>query len=88
MQEAGAFELCEHLIVGEYEDVNVSLSTNASGPNYFNFSDTWTSLVVQWLRLGTPDAGGIGSSSGQGTRPCLPQWIGDLRAITKTRHSK
>ena len=77
MQEAGAFELCEHLIVEEYEEVNVPLPTNASGPNYFHFSHTWTSLVVQWLRLCAPDAGGLGSSSGQGIRPCLPQWRED-----------
>ena len=28
-----------------------------------------TSLVVQWLRLGTPNTGGPGSIPGQGTRP-------------------
>ena len=27
-----------------------------------------TSLVAQWLRLRTPNAGGLGSTSGQGTR--------------------
>ncbi|TEA37609.1 hypothetical protein DBR06_SOUSAS5310036, partial [Sousa chinensis] len=27
-----------------------------------------TSLVVQWLRLHTPNAGGLGSIPGQGTR--------------------
>ena len=26
------------------------------------------SLVVQWLRLGSPNAGGLGSIPGQGTR--------------------
>ena len=33
----------------------------------------WTSLAVQWLRLCSPNAGGTGSISGQGTKidpPC------------------
>ena len=32
----------------------------------------WTSLVVQWLRLCPPNAGGPGSISGQGTRSHMP----------------
>ena len=32
-----------------------------------------TSLVVQWLRLCTPSAGGPGLISGQGTRSHMPQ---------------
>ena len=32
-----------------------------------------TSLVVQWLRLHTPNAGGPGSIPGQGTRSHMPQ---------------
>ena len=31
------------------------------------------SLVVQWLRLCTPDTGGLGSIPGQGTRSHMPQ---------------
>ena len=31
-----------------------------------------TSLVVQWLRLHTPNAGGPGSITGQGTTSCMP----------------
>ncbi|TEA41477.1 hypothetical protein DBR06_SOUSAS27010023, partial [Sousa chinensis] len=31
------------------------------------------SLVVQWLRLCTPNAGGLGLISGQGTRSHMPQ---------------
>ncbi|TEA24199.1 hypothetical protein DBR06_SOUSAS17310001, partial [Sousa chinensis] len=31
------------------------------------------SLVVQWLRLHTPNAGGPGSIPGQGTRSHMPQ---------------
>ena len=32
-----------------------------------------TSLVVQWLRLCAPNAGGPGLIPGQGTRPHMPQ---------------
>ena len=32
-----------------------------------------TSLVVQWLRLHAPNAGGLGSIPGQGTRSHMPQ---------------
>ena len=32
-----------------------------------------TSLVAQWVRLHTPNAGGPGSIPGQGTRSHLPQ---------------
>ena len=32
-----------------------------------------TSLVVQWLRLHAPNAGGLGSIPGQGTRSRMPQ---------------
>ena len=32
-----------------------------------------TSLVVQWLRLNTPNAGGSGSILGQGTRSLMVQ---------------
>ena len=32
-----------------------------------------TSLMVQWLRLRAPDAGGLGSIPGQGTRSHMPQ---------------
>ena len=32
-----------------------------------------TSLVVQWLRLHTPNAGSLGSIPGQGTRFHMPQ---------------
>ena len=33
-----------------------------------NRTDSETSLVVQWLRLHTPKAGGLGSILGRGTR--------------------
>ena len=53
----------------------------------------WTagaSLVVQGLRLHTPNAGGLGSTPGQGTRSRVPQLKTLLqlkipRAITKTQ---
>ena len=32
-----------------------------------------TSLVVQWLRLLAPNAGGLSSVPGQGTRSCMLQ---------------
>ena len=32
-----------------------------------------TSLVVQWVRLRTPNAGGPGLIPGWGTRSCMPQ---------------
>ena len=40
------------------------------------FSQKWdsgTSLVIQWLRLQAPSAGGLGSSPHQGTRSHMPQ---------------
>ena len=33
-----------------------------------------SSLVVQWLRLCVPHAGGLGSVTGHGTRSCILQW--------------
>ena len=44
------------------------------------------SLVVQWLRLQAPKAGGPGSILGQGTRSCMPQ-LGIPQAATKTWRS-
>ena len=35
--------------------------------------DSWDFLVVQWLRLHIPSAGGPGSILGQGTRSHMPQ---------------
>ena len=40
-------------------------------------------LVVQWLRLHVPNAGGLGSIPGQGTRSHVPQ-LESLRAAAKT----
>ena len=50
--------------------------------------------MVQWLRLGTPNAGGLGSIPGQGTRSHMPQLRVHkpqpkvLHATTKTWHSQ
>ena len=41
-----------------------------------------SSLVVQWLRLHAPNAGGLGSISGQGTRTHVPE-VKTLHAATK-----
>ena len=46
-----------------------------------------TSLVAQWLRLRTPNAGGLGSTSGQGTRSCMTQ-LKILCATTKAQCSQ
>ena len=40
--------------------------------------DTWTFLVVQWLRVCAPSGGGLDSIPGRETKP--------LHATTKTRH--
>ena len=48
---------------------------------------TGTSLAVQWLRLCTPNAGGPGSISGQGTRSCMPQLRSPHAATKSSRAS-
>ena len=48
---------------------------------------TGTSLVVQWIRLCTPNTGGPGSIPGQGTRFHVLQ-LKILNVATKTRHSQ
>ena len=54
---------------------------------------TGTSLVVQWLRLCAPNAGGPGSIPGQGTRSHMPQLrvrmpqLKILHAATKISHT-
>ena len=44
-------------------------------------------LVVQWLRLPTPNAGGLGSIPAQGTRSHMPR-LKTLHATTKSQHSQ
>ena len=42
-------------------------------PYIQNRTDSETSLVVQWLRLHTPNAGGLGLIPSPGTRSHMPQ---------------
>ena len=44
-------------------------------------------MVVQWLRLCAPNAGGLGSIPGQGTRSHMPQ-LKILHATMKTEDPK
>ena len=41
-----------------------------------------TSLVVQWLRLCPPNAGGLGSIPGQGTRCHMPKQRSKIPCVT------
>ena len=48
-----------------------------------------TSLVAQWLRLCTPNAGGTGLTPAWGTRSYMPQRrLTILCATTKSQHSQ
>ena len=40
-----------------------------------------TSLVVQWLRLHVPTAGGMGSILGQGTKIPHASWFGPINKL-------
>ena len=46
-----------------------------------------TSLVVQWVRLHVPCAGGPGSIPGGGTRSCMHAATKSRHAATKSRHA-
>ena len=46
-----------------------------------------TSLVVQWVRLHAPSAGGLGSTPGRGTRSCTRAATKSLHAATKILHA-
>ena len=46
-----------------------------------------TSLVVQWIRLCAPSAGGPGSIPGQGTRSHMHAATKSSHATTKERHA-
>ena len=58
----------------------------------FSASLTGTSLVVQWLRLQSPNAGGPGTISGQGARSHMTplkvhmSQLNISHAATKTQH--
>ena len=70
------------------------MPTNIQEHQLSKFPSLGTSLVVQWIRLHAPNAGGLGSIPGWGTRSRMPQ----LRvcmlllkippAATETRHSQ
>ena len=49
-------------------------------PLFFLIEVQGTSLVVQWVRLHAPSAGGLGSMPGQGTRS-------HMHAATKSLHA-
>ena len=51
----------------------VSILYQAEAENNQESYYIWTSLVVQWLRPHTPDAGAPGSISGWGTKFHMPQ---------------
>ena len=46
-----------------------------------------TSLVVQWVRLCAPNAGGPGSIPGRGTRSCMHAATKSPHAATKSLHA-
>ena len=64
-----------------YEDAKrkkeIFLSSKRKGGNF---------LLVQWLRLCTANAGGLGSIPGQGTRSHMLQLIVLLHVETKTQY--
>ena len=64
--------------------------TNINSPQSQLKTAAWgNSLVVQWLRLHTPNAGGLGLIPGQGTRSYMLQWRSKIpHAATKTQHSQ
>ena len=47
-----------------------------------------TSLVVQWIRLRAPNAGGLGSIPGQGSRSHMHAATKSLYATTKEHVSR
>ena len=48
----------------EWRELEVSI--------FFNVTDWGTSLMGQWLKFCTPNAGGLGLTPGQGTRSHMP----------------
>ena len=47
--------------------------TSQHGGRYINSKRFKSSLGIQWLSLHAPNAGGLGSVPGQGTRSHMPQ---------------
>ena len=54
------------------EWINNKVLLSGTG-NYIQYPAMGTSLVVQWLSLHTPNAGDLGSISGQELDPTCPQ---------------
>ena len=60
-------------------DLNSNIN-NYIKHKWSKYTNWGTSLVVQWLRLHAPNAGGLGSIPGQGTRS-------HMHAATKSTHA-
>ena len=56
---------------------------NQSSGKYKSKTTEGISLVVQWLRLCAPNAGGLGSIPGQGTRSYMHAATRSSQAATK-----
>ena len=54
-------------------DLYIIHRLKSSSPFKFKPGHAGTFLVVQWLRYHTPNAGGLGSIPGHGTRSYMPQ---------------
>ena len=66
------FEKWEYVFIVHHTKRNIR--TDYWGPKEMVMSRfTGTSLVVQWLRLCDPNAGGMGLIQGQETGSCMPQ---------------
>ena len=59
---------------------------SGNGTDLSRIYNLGTSLVVQWLRLCAPNAGGPGSIPGQGTRAHMPQ-LRDCMPHVKVPHA-
>ena len=70
---------------GQREDRAIDCNRPSDKPNAIlvKMSMAGTSLVVQWVRLRTPNAGGLGSIPGQGTRSHMHAATKSLHAATK-----
>ena len=68
------FFLCHPLLLLQYLRIWTLFGDNDfKGGNSVKIRSLGTSLVVQWLRLLTPNAGSLSSIPGQGTRSHTPQ---------------
>ena len=73
----------------EWLSLSLSMAVNTIPLLPLSRSCLGTSLGVQWLRSYTSDAGGLGSTSGQGVRSHTPQLRSEIStAATKTQFSE